>query len=220
MSAIEVAFAGGLGALGGSIVAPLIQAASDRIKSESEERRHLQDVRRDSYGAAVAWLLELRDKAYSTTVYLFIPTNATNDNGETIDLGPQIKEGWDAVSKLVVEGLPSAMVPVIRVASDKVIDAYKRLSGNSTFWPGADSGLIVDDEESLLGCGLSREEMMRELKLRARPMTSEEVRESKLSSAKGYIKSVDAFIHLLRTEVGLSKGSDISYLSPMTQGQE
>ena len=55
---------------------------------------------------------------------------------------------------------------------------------------------------------------------RLRPMTKAEINEMKLTSARTYLVQLDAFIHRLRQEVGLSTGEAPTYLSPPMSEQD
>ena len=175
-----------------------------------EERRRLQDARRNSYGEAVAWLIGLRDDVQSIIVFQKAIVGSPGQEG----MRQTGNERWAAALEKVSVGLPEAMKPLLRVASDIVIESYKRIIATITFWPTSfQPGTVTTDLTSDLA-DLEGEALMNELQKRWRPVTREELDRMKLDSATHYLSVLDAFIHLLRKEVGLTTAQDVAYLSP------
>lgn len=212
-SQLEVALAGAIGALGGSALSPLVQLGQDLLRARRLDAHRLQDVRRESYGDAVAWLLPLRDKIQSLSTFLLVADQETDSHALAATLEPLLREKWDEISGLVVSGFPDVMRPVMRVASDKIVAEYKEMVANSAFWHTFDASgdTIVDDDPTLLR--LPVDEMIQEIQRRVRPMSRSEVIKHRCSSAAQYQTAVDSFVHRLRYEVGLSGTNDSSYLA-------
>lgn len=217
-STIDLAVAGAIGAFGGSAAAPLLQVIRDVATSRREERHRQEDVRREAYSDATGWLIMLRDKIYSLNMFLMAATNGTSDMKANIQ--SVVDERWAEVSDLVVNHLRKQMEPLQRVASDRVLEAYRRLTANSTYWPTVqDVSVPVDPDEESWNKQFKKlryrpEELIKLIKQREyRSQTPEEAIKSKTTSSGHYIKQVDAFIHLLRQEAGLSKSRSAEYLA-------
>jgi hypothetical protein len=205
----------------------IVGQAFSLLQDKRQDHRRLEDLRRDSYGTAIEWLMKLRDKIYSLNTFLYVADQGGSSDEQLSKLREIVDERWTEVSSLVVETLPEEMSPLLRVCSERVMEAYTRLRRNATFWPSSysdhvqvplddDANRELDKQWRRLRYRDSKEwnELLRQrLERPTRDRTEAETLREKNSASRRYLKQLDGFIHLLRQEVGLSSGHSYHYLT-------
>lgn len=213
------AAASAIGALGGSSLSPFAQAYRDSRTARREDRRRLEDARRDVYASAVGQLMEIREKI-STVLFMFRFSVGLADAADEAAVRTQdqlLRQNWAEVEGLISNDLPRALGPVLERASDRVLASFNRMQMNSAFWPGTYdtfAEVAVDEGEfdTLLRGGASVEEAL--MQRQTRPMTRDEFLESQRSMGKHYLRDFESFIHLLRREAGLTRRRKADYFDP------
>ena len=223
-STLAVALAGGAGAVVGTLLGQGLQIWRDKAVARIEDRRRVQDRRSENYVAIIGRLRDLKSAARAGAEGIRLWTL------ESPTAEAMAQESWKAFVESVEANIAPARALALVNGSDEVIRAFSALDDNLMgVFTSSDLDRKIWRAKPEYRDGAALDAALQAVKRSGQsplPSVFEPVVQSIAETAPIYFKLVtqieddlDAVVHLLRMELGLTIAEDAGYLRDAHQGK-